>query len=135
MGPKGQNLTFWAFTPSGFINIFSIQKYVIFVFSMHITFSMSIFVLYICEVYMEFFSRDVKTRWECIFYIPISLYVPIIKVITCHSTHFVRSSFSKGIYLYIWKTMLKKSCTVCFKFYSYVDNGHHRVLLSCNFTQ
>ena len=26
-GPKGQNFTFWAFTPSGFANIISIQKY------------------------------------------------------------------------------------------------------------
>ena len=134
MGPKGQHLTFWAFTPSGFINIFSIQKYVIFVFSMHITFSMSIFVLYICDVYMEFFSRDVKTRWECIFYIPISLYVPIIKVITCHSTHFVRFFFFERNWIIYMENNVKKSCTVCYKFYSYVDNGH-RVLLSCNFTQ
>ena len=36
-GPKGQNFTFWAFTPSGFTNIFSIQKYEIFVFIFSLT--------------------------------------------------------------------------------------------------
>ena len=57
----------------------------IFVFSMCITFSISIFVLYvpctknICDFNMKFFITRRQTRWECIFYISISL--PIIDVI------------------------------------------------------
>ena len=54
---------------------------------MCITFSISIFVLYvpctknICDVNMIIFFTRRQTRWECIFYISISL--PIFNVITC----------------------------------------------------
>ena len=56
-GTKGQNFTFWVFTPGGFTNIFSIQKYDIYVFSMCML-SISIFVSYVlytkytCDVNM-----------------------------------------------------------------------------------
>ena len=124
---------------SGFTNIFSIQKYECYVFSMYITFSINIFVSYVLCTKIHFATLS----WNFYYYQAISnrlwMHILNINIITYHKRYnlslntFVHSFFSKRN-LIIYRENCQRNHAPCLTCYRYVHK-RHRFLSTCYFAQ
>ena len=112
---------------------FSLVSHVYYVFNKHFCIVCTMYQNKFATLIWKFFHAKSNT---------LGMHILHINIITCTNHQRYNLSlntlsvllFRKEFYLYIWKTMSKKSCAVCYMLYCYVDNGH-RFLSTCNFTQ